>query len=216
MTKAKTKIAYLCSECGADFKKWQGQCSECKSWNTITEFRQPTATTGALNSAINRNKTAGYAGVLSSGVQRISTVQIENAARVSTGLSELDRVLGGGITLGSVVLISGDPGSGKTTLLTKVAAVMSQSMPTLYVTAEESLSQWAKRGVERLKLDFNSDNFLLSDTDCVEDIVDQCIENNIKFLIADSIQAFEFNQAEGSAGGVTQVKNCAKILNLVM
>ena len=214
MAKAKIKIAYVCSECGADYTKWQGQCSECKAWNTITEFREAASTASrSVNAAVNRNKNGGYAGTSSNGVQRISTVQVENAARVSTGLSELDRVLGGGITLGSVVLLSGDPGAGKTTLLTKVAEVMSHSMQTLYVTAEESLSQWAKRGIERLKLNFNQDNFLLSDTDCVEDIVDQCVENNIKFLIADSIQAFESNAAEGSAGGVTQVKTCAKILN---
>ncbi len=214
MAKAKMKIAYVCSECGADYTKWQGQCSECKAWNTITEFREAASSASkSVNAAINRNKSAGYAGTSSNGVQRISTVQVENAARVSTGLSELDRVLGGGITLGSVVLLSGDPGAGKTTLLTKVAEVMSHSMQTLYVTAEESLSQWAKRGIERLKLNFNQDNFLLSDTDCVEDIVEQCVENNIKFLIADSIQAFESNAAEGSAGGVTQVKTCAKILN---
>jgi len=213
MAKAKTKIAYVCSECGADYQKWQGQCHECKAWNTITEFREASSTTKSVNAAINRHKDAGYAGVLSNGVQRISGVQVDKAARVSTGLSELDRVLGGGITLGSVVLISGDPGSGKTTLLTKVAEVMSHSMSTLYVTAEESLSQWAKRGIERLKLNFNENNFLLSDTDSIEDIVSQCLENNVRFLIADSIQAFESNEAEGAAGGVTQVKTCAKILN---
>ena len=214
MAKAKIKIAYVCSECGADYTKWQGQCSECKAWNTVTEFREASTTTKSLNAAVNRsNPAGGYAGVSSNGVQRISSVQVEDAARVTTGLSELDRVLGGGITLGSVVLLSGDPGSGKTTLLTKVAEVMSHSMATLYVTAEESLSQWAKRGIERLKLNFNQDNFLLSDTDSIEDIVDQCIANNIKFLIADSIQAFESNTVDGSAGGVTQVKTCAKILN---
>ena len=213
MAKAKTKIAYVCSDCGANYQKWQGQCGECKAWNTITEFREASSTTKSVNAAITRNKNAGYTGALSNGVQRISGVQVENATRVSTGLAELDRVLGGGITLGSVVLISGDPGSGKTTLLTKVAEVMSQSMSTLYVTAEESLSQWAKRGIERLKLNFNEDNFLLSDTDSIEDIVDQCLTNNVRFLIADSIQAFESNQAEGTAGGVTQVKTCAKILN---
>lgn len=213
MAKVKTKISYVCNDCGADYTKWQGQCSECKTWNTITEFREASSTTKTVNAAINRNTTSGYAGASSNGVQRISAVQVENALRVSTGLSELDRVLGGGITLGSVVLISGDPGSGKTTLLTKVASVMSQTMSTLFVTAEESLSQWAKRGIERLKLDFNETNFLLSDTDNIEEIVNQCIENNVKFLIADSIQAFESSSVDGSAGGVTQVKACAKILN---
>lgn len=215
MAKVKTKISYVCSDCGADYTKWQGQCGECKAWNTITEFREASSTTKSVNAAINRNNSgaSGYAGITTNGVQRISTVQVENAQRVSTGLSELDRVLGDGITLGSVVLISGDPGSGKTTLLTKVASVMSQTMSTLYVTAEESLSQWAKRGIERLNLNFNEANFLLSDTDSIEDIVNQCIENKVKFLIADSIQAFESNSVDGSAGGVTQVKTCAKILN---
>jgi DNA repair protein RadA/Sms len=214
MAKAKTKIAYVCSECGADFTKWQGQCAECKAWNTITEFREASSTTKSVNAAVQRNNNGGYAGIgAGTGVQRISDVKVENATRISTGLSELDRVLGGGITLGSVVLISGDPGSGKTTLLTKVAEVMSQTMNTLYVTAEESLSQWAKRGIERLKLNFNESQFMLSDTDSLEDIVDQCLENNIKFLIADSIQAFESNTVDGTAGGVTQVKTCAKILN---
>ncbi|MDA7745722.1 DNA repair protein RadA [Psychromonas sp.] len=215
MAKVKTKISYVCSDCGADYTKWQGQCGECKAWNTITEFREASSTSKSVNAAINRNNNTqgGYAGISSNGVQRISTVQVEHAQRVSTGLSELDRVLGDGITLGSVVLISGDPGSGKTTLLTKVASVMSQSMSTLYVTAEESLSQWAKRGIERLNLNFNEANFLLSDTDSIEEIVNQCIENQVKFLIADSIQAFESNSVDGSAGGVTQVKTCAKILN---
>ncbi|WP_022941741.1 DNA repair protein RadA [Psychromonas hadalis] len=212
MAKAKTKIAYVCSDCGADFTKWQGQCSECKAWNTITEFREASSTSKSVNAAFKRNNQGGYTGA-NTGVQRISDVQVENAARISTGLSELDRVLGGGITLGSVVLISGDPGSGKTTLLTKVAEVMSQNMNTLYVTAEESLSQWAKRAIERLKLNFNDANFMLSDTDSIEEIVDQCLENNIKFVIADSIQAFESNSVDGTAGGVTQVKTCAKILN---
>ncbi|AGH81098.1 DNA repair protein RadA [Psychromonas sp. CNPT3] len=215
MAKAKIKIAYVCSDCGADFTKWQGQCSECKAWNTITEFREAavSSTSRSLNAAISRTKNTSYTGINSQGVQRMDSVKIEQAARVSTGLSELDRVLGGGITLGSVVLISGDPGSGKTTLLTKVAQIMSQTMVTLYVTAEESLSQWAKRATERLKLNFNELNFLLSDTDCIEDIVNQCLDNNVRFLIADSIQAFESNSVDGTAGGITQVKTCAKILN---
>ena len=95
MAKAKTKIAYVCSECGADFTKWQGQCSECKSWNTITEFREASSTTKSVNAAVRRNSNGGYAGP-TVGVQRINEVQIENATRISTGLSELDRVLGGG------------------------------------------------------------------------------------------------------------------------
>ncbi|EIE1264013.1 DNA repair protein RadA [Vibrio parahaemolyticus] len=212
---AKNKMAYLCSECGYDSVRWVGQCPGCKAWNTMSEFR-PAAmskTTSALNRATGGSHSGGYAGSSGKGARKLDDVSVVEANRVSTGQSEFDRVLGGGLTLGSVVLASGDPGAGKTTLLTQIAAYMSQSTPTMYVTAEESLSQWKKRAQDRLGLEFNSDNFWVDDSDCAEDIVAAVKENGIKLLIADSIQAFESTSVEGSAGGVTQVKTCAQILN---
>ena len=209
---AKNKMSYLCNECGYDSVRWVGQCPSCKSWNTMNEFR-PTAvskTTSALNRATGGS---GYAGSSGKGARKLEVVSVVEANRVFTGQSEFDRVLGGGLTLGSVVLASGDPGAGKTTLLTQIASHMSHSMPTMYVTAEESLSQWKKRAQERLGLQFNDDNFWVDDSDCIEDIVVAVKEHGIKLLIADSIQAFESTSVEGSAGGITQVKTCAQILN---
>lgn len=215
MAKAKNKMAYLCSECSYETARWVGQCPNCKSWNTITEFNIPAVskTTSAINRATGGNSYGGYAGSSGKGARKLDDVSVVEANRVSTGQAEFDRVLGGGLTLGSVVLASGDPGAGKTTLLTQIAARMSQTMPTMYVTAEESLSQWKKRAQERLGLQFNNDNFWVDDSDCVEDIVVAVKEHGIKLLIADSIQAFESTSVEGSAGGVTQVKTCAQILN---
>ncbi|EJG1820169.1 DNA repair protein RadA [Vibrio vulnificus] len=212
---AKSKIAYLCNECGYDSPRWVGQCPSCKSWNTMNEFR-PTAvskTTSALNRATGGSSSGGYAGSSGKGARKLEAVSVIEANRVSTGQSEFDRVLGGGLTLGSVVLASGDPGAGKTTLLTQIASHMSHTMPTMYVTAEESLSQWKKRAQERLGLQFNDENFWVDDSDCIEDIVVAVKEYGIKLLIADSIQAFESTSVEGSAGGITQVKTCAQILN---
>ncbi|MDG2655572.1 DNA repair protein RadA [Vibrio parahaemolyticus] len=212
---AKSKIAYLCNECGYDSPRWVGQCPSCKSWNTMNEFR-PTAvskTTSALNRATGGSRSGGYAGSSGKGARKLEAVSVIEANRVSTGQSEFDRVLGGGLTLGSVVLASGDPGAGKTTLLTQIASHMSHTMPTMYVTAEESLSQWKKRAQERLGLQFNDENFWVDDSDCIEDIVVAVKEYGIKLLIADSIQAFESTSVEGSAGGITQVKTCAQILN---
>ncbi|CAH7344294.1 DNA repair protein RadA [Vibrio chagasii] len=211
----KPKISYVCGDCGADFVRWQGQCNACNAWNTITEFVQAKLST--TSSALNRSGSGtngGYAGNGDGKATKISEVAVEDIERIPTGESEFDRVLGvGGITLGSVVLASGDPGAGKTTLLTQIAANMSHKMPTMYVTAEESKSQWTKRAKDRLKLNYDNDNLHLSDTDCVETIVEEVRRLGIKFLIADSIQAFESTEVEGSAGGVTQVKTCAKILN---
>ncbi|AWX13792.1 DNA repair protein RadA [Mergibacter septicus] len=209
---AKNKVSYVCSSCGYDTARWLGQCPACKEWNTITEFKP--ATISKTSASLQRSTGGGYAGsTTGKGARKLNDVIIEEAKRVSTGQAEFDRVLGGGITLGSVVLASGDPGAGKTTLLTQIAAYMSYLMPTMYVTAEESLSQWKKRALERLNLNFNDDNFWLDDTDCVEDILTSVKEKGIKLLIADSIQAFESSEVEGSAGGITQVKACAKILN---
>ena len=107
---AKSKVAYVCNECGAELSRWQGQCGECKAWNTITEIRLgPSAIT-------QKGSRAGYAGELSSKVQTLSDVSLAELPRISSGYKELDRVLGGGIVPGSAMLIGGHPGAGKSTL----------------------------------------------------------------------------------------------------
>ncbi len=101
---AKKKTAFVCSDCGAEFARWQGQCSECKAWNTVTEFRVPSA-----KSVPQGGSTSGYAGLVEAKVQTLDEVNLEQLPRFSTGFKEFDRVLGGGVVPGSAILIGGSP-----------------------------------------------------------------------------------------------------------
>lgn len=204
---AKRKTAYVCEECGAEHARWQGQCT-CGAWNSLKEFTVAPAskTPGRASS-----KVAGYAGIGLGGAKKINEVASVDAEKSLAGIGELDRVLSGGVTTGSVNIISGDPGAGKTTLLSDLVARMSQRMASLYCTAEESLSQFKNR-VNRLKLDYNEDQlFLLSET-CVEAIIEELHTHNIKFAVIDSIQAVVTDAANGSPGSPSQVKTAAQAL----
>lgn len=205
---AKNKVAYVCSECGQDFPRWQGQCSNCKNWNTITEMQiaNHKSLTG-LSSA----RSSGYAGIGSHGAKKLSEIEAIDAQKMLTGIGELDRVLCGGLTCGSVNIISGDPGAGKTTLLSDLVARMSQFMPSLYCTAEESLSQFKNR-VNRLKLNCNEDNLYLMAETSVEVIITELETQKIKFAVIDSIQAVSTELANGSPGSPSQVKTAAQAL----
>ncbi|HMB42452.1 MAG TPA: ATPase domain-containing protein, partial [Luteimonas sp.] len=138
----KARSTYVCGECGADHNKWQGQCGECGAWNSLSEFSIGPA---AAPAAARRD---GWSGKVD--VQRVTALkdvaQIEQP-RVSTGIGEFDRVLGGGLVEGAVVLVGGDPGIGKSTLLLQAVALMATTFPGLYVTGEESLAQVAGRAV---------------------------------------------------------------------
>jgi len=202
------KVAYLCSECGMDHPRWQGQCSGCRSWNCIDEFTIPKIK-NSLGSS--RSSVGGYAGMAGGGSKKLSEIEAVEAAKRLTGIGELDRVLGGGLTTGSVNIISGDPGSGKTTLLTDLVSRMSQIMPSLYCTAEESLSQFKNR-VNRLKLNYNEDNLFLMAETSVEAIISELDAKQIKFAVIDSIQAVVTDMANGSPGSPSQVKSCAQAL----
>lgn len=209
MAIAKTKTAFVCNDCGADFHRWMGQCSECKAWNTLAEIKISTSKTKSASSK--RASTSGYAGVSGGGSKKINEVQATEAEKQLTGIGELDRVLCGGVTTGSVNIISGDPGAGKTTLLSDLVARMSQNTASLYCTAEESLSQFKNR-VHRLKLEYNEDNlYLLSETS-VEAIIEELEAKQIKFAVIDSIQAVVTDNANGSPGSPSQVKSAAQSL----
>ncbi len=213
---AKVKTAYLCSDCGADYPRWQGQCSACKSWNTITEFSVPKTSGSAVSQAINAATGKGQGGYAGSGgdqAKKLSQVETTSLERIPTGLSELDLVLGGGLVIGSVILLSGDPGAGKTTLLSELACTLSHGAVFLFNTAEESADQYKKRAEERLGLQYNDDNFYLFNTDSVESLLFEIERLQAKFVIVDSIQAMTTSEATGSAGGVSQVKACAAMLN---
>ena len=144
----KVKTAYVCSDCGADFVRWQGQCTECGAWNTVSEVRL-----GAASSKNSRFE--GYAGAAVAKVMRLDEVDLQDVPRFSSGFAEFDRVLGGGIVPGSAILIGGHPGAGKSTLLLQIMCGLAQQGGALYVTGEESLQQVAMRA-QRLGLPTNA------------------------------------------------------------
>ena len=138
---AKTKTAFVCTDCGAEHTKWQGQCDACTAWNTLSQINLGVS---KAPSAPQNFKRMGYAGE-TRGVQTLGAINLEDQPRFSTSNSEFDRVLGGGLVPGSAVLIGGNPGAGKSTLLLQLMCKLSQSMETLYVTGEESLQQVGMR-----------------------------------------------------------------------
>ncbi|KAA9131889.1 DNA repair protein RadA [Marinihelvus fidelis] len=198
---AKAKTRFQCSECGSVQSKWVGQCPDCQAWNTLSESRQPAPSEG-------RGR-LGYAGSGARGVVSLASVVDTPDERRSTGLAELDRVLGGGLVSGSVVLIGGDPGIGKSTLLLQALAHIRASGPCLYVTGEESLQQIAMRS-RRLGLDAGA-------LDCqtetsVEQILATIAERSPGLVVIDSIQTLFSEQVASAPGSVTQVRECAAAL----
>ncbi len=199
---AKAKTAYVCSECGATANKWQGQCPECGVWNTMTEFTLESATASKARGA--RGGYAGDGGAPK--VTRLADVTHSEESRQSTGIGELDRVLGGGLVEGSVVLIGGDPGIGKSTLLLQAVAAMQAHMPGLYVTGEESLGQISARAA-RLGLALGELR-CLTET-CVERIVPQLAREKPRLVVIDSIQTMYSEPLAAAPGSVSQVRESA-------
>ena len=199
-TKAKSPTSqFVCSACGYVAPKWLGRCPDCGEFNTMQE---------ELVRVAEPTKTENRRGVsaMKTRALPLSKIGYEKFDRVKSGIAEFDTVLGGGIVPGSLVLLGGDPGIGKSTLLTQVSAHLAQSQtaPTLYVSAEESCSQ-VKMRCERLGL--NSDNLLLLNETCLEDIEDNLGES--KFVVIDSIQAVYTETMSSAAGSVGQVRECA-------
>ncbi len=197
---AKRKTVYVCGDCGADFAKWQGQCPECKAWNTLTSLSVETAASAS------RNK--GFAGQLES-AQTLADISSENMPRITSGLTEFDRVLGGGLVPGSAVLIGGSPGAGKSTLLIQIMCELSQQYPGLYITGEESLAQIAMRA-KRLQLPMEKLQ-VMSQTN-VEAICATWDELKPRLLVIDSIQVMHLDEVESAPGGVAQVRESASML----
>ncbi len=197
------KRAYVCNDCGAEHARWQGQCSACKAWNTITEVRL------APSTASKGDRFSGYAGETQGKVQTLAEISLQETPRFTSHFKELDRVLGGGIVPGSAILIGGHPGAGKSTLLLQVMCQLAQTMPTLYVTGEESLQQVAMRA-HRLNLPTDKLN-LLSETS-VERICHTADQLKPKILVVDSIQVMHLADIQSSPGSVAQVRECASFL----
>ena len=202
VTTAKPRSAYVCGECGADHNKWQGQCGECGAWNSLSEVRLEPAS--SKPAAARRDGWAGQ--VETQKVTALKDVRHSEGVRVSTGIGEFDRVLGGGLVEGAVVLVGGDPGIGKSTLLLQATALMAHSLPGLYVTGEESLAQVAGRAI-RLGLPIDGVH-ALAETG-VERILEHAAAMRPKVIVADSVQTLWTEQLSAAPGSVGQVRESA-------
>lgn len=198
------KTAYVCNDCGSEFSRWQGQCSACKAWNTISEVRLISASNSAKN-----DRFSGYAGETRAKIQTLSEISLQETPRFTSGFKELDRVLGGGIVPGSAILIGGHPGAGKSTLLLQVMCGLAKNMTALYVTGEESLQQVAMRA-NRLNLPTDKLN-MLSETS-VEQICNLADQLKPQIIVVDSIQVMHLSDIQSSPGSVAQVRECASFL----
>lgn len=199
---AKQRTAYVCTECGHDSSKWAGQCPECNQWNTMQEFRVGAAKTASTRAS------SGYAGAHAT-LQKLSDVKIDETVRISSGMVEFDRVLGGGFVAGSVVLIGGSPGAGKSTLLLQTLCLLGESLPVLYVTGEESPSQVAMRA-NRLQLPTKNVD-LVAETD-VHTIIHTAQQQQPKVMVIDSIQVMYTADIQSAPGSVSQVRETAALL----
>mgnify|MGYP002657575447 FL=1 len=191
---AKAKQVFFCQECGYESSKWMGQCPGCKAWNTFVEEK---VVTGA-------RKTAGKAAVLNSAPASILEVTTGEETRIGTGMSEFDRVLGGGIVKGSLLLLGGDPGIGKSTILLQVCRNLTEAgHKVLYVSGEESMQQ-IKMRAERLGT-FQHDMYLHCETDL--DVIESAIDRvQPEVMVIDSVQTMMLEEVNSAAGSVSQVR----------
>ncbi len=202
MPPAKSKTVFYCTECGNETPKWAGQCPACRAWNTLVERpaeakKKPSGTSGAA------------VRVAVSHPRPISHIEMTDEIRFNTGMSELDRVLGGGAVKGSLVLVGGAPGIGKSTLMLQICDSLCQFAKVLYVSGEESERQ-IKLRADRLNVR-GSNLFLLAETD-LEHVVDAVHELKPDVLIADSIQTLYNGDLTSAPGSIGQVKDCTMTL----
>jgi DNA repair protein RadA/Sms len=203
----KTKEVFVCQNCGADSPKWQGQCAACGEWNTLAGelVHKGSGPAGARPSASRRSGRAPGGASHTDGSSTLAAEAIIEQPRLSTGSTELDRVLGGGLVPGSVTLLGGDPGIGKSTLMLQAAAALHGQGPVLYATGEESLQQVALRG-RRLGLQAVAARLVAAT--CVEEIVDAAASLRACTLIVDSIQTMYSQRIESAPGAITQLREC--------
>jgi DNA repair protein RadA/Sms len=197
---AKAKTIYTCTECGASDPKWQGQCPSCMAWNTLVESIEES--TNAINRYANKFDGLNQ----SSTLQKLSSIKAADIERTPTGISEFDRVLGGGLVEGGVVLIGGDPGIGKSTLLLQVLCHLGKSAQAIYVSGEESPQQIAMRA-KRLGLDASSVEILAEIN--LEKILATLHTHKPNIAVIDSIQTVYSEALQSAPGSVAQVRECS-------
>ncbi len=185
---ARNRLAYVCSACGAHSVKWAGQCPDCEQWNTLTQTTVQAAPVSAGRAAT-----------------PIGELMSDGAGRHGSGFGEFDRVLGGGLVPGAVVLLGGDPGVGKSTLLQQVAASLAGSMPVCYASGEESLRQIGQRA-QRLGLTADSLHILAETS--LENVLLQAAQTAARVLIVDSIQTLSSDALPSAPGSVVQLREC--------
>ena len=192
---AKQKTVYTCAECGGSSPKWQGQCPHCNAWNTLVESLAETAATNRFSAIAGTGR-----------LQRLAEIRPREESRIATGIEEFDRVLGGGLVAGGVVLIGGDPGIGKSTLLLQALAELAGRHSALYVTGEESGEQVALRA-QRLQLDAGRMQLLTEIH--LEKILAALLEHKPRIAVMDSIQTLYSDALQSAPGSVAQVRECA-------
>ncbi len=195
MASAKTKTVYACTECGAESAKWYGRCPACGAWNSLEEQVQ--------------SPTAMSASVMGGNVQAITAISPKDRQRYLTGMKELDRVLGGGIVRGGLMLIGGDPGIGKSTLLLQICAHLGQNHKILYISGEESEGQLKLRA-DRLGVLVDT-LFVLCEND-LDTVLATIREEKPDIVIVDSIQTMNWAQIASASGSVTQVRECTSAI----
>ena len=205
---AKAKSIFICTSCGAKYHRWQGICSECGDAGTISETLETPAAPNAGARVVQR-ALSGFAGASGSGVQSLSQVDLQRRPRISTGFVEFDRVLGGGIVQGEVVLIGGNPGAGKSTLLLQTVGKLCTTRKVLYVTGEESLQQVALRAV---RLNVDTSTVKAAAENSIDTICQMASSEAPELLIVDSIQVMHIQGVESAPGSVSQVRECAAAL----
>tara|TARA_X000000368_G_scaffold397793_1_gene367267 strand:+ start:1597 stop:2952 length:1356 start_codon:yes stop_codon:yes gene_type:complete len=193
---SKIKTTFYCKECGSQYSKWQGQCNKCQEWNSIEEE--------ILNTS-KRNKEGSYNSInnTNSNPQKIGSIEINDQYRIITKDNEFDRVIGGGIVPGSLVLLGGEPGIGKSTLFLQLSLMLSHKV--LYVSGEESEAQIKMRAD---RINYNNDNCYILTENKIENIFNQVKKINPQVLIIDSIQTLSSQLADASSGSITQLRTC--------
>ena len=200
---AKSKLLYVCSNCGFESSKWNGRCNNCGEWNT---FEEREAVDVKTTSSFSRQQAAAPS--LADKLSRLGEIGADTDVRYDTGLSELNRVLGGGLVKGSIVLIGGEPGIGKSTILLQICQYLGEEHSILYISGEESVRQIKLRAA---RLNVTTESLYLLSSNDVESICTTIEETEPDIVIIDSIQTMNLKQLSSSPGSITQVRECTNM-----